>query len=289
VDLFLQQLSNGIVIGSTYAVVSLGFALAFTVLRVINFAHPDIFMIGMFAGLFLAPPGPWAFVIAMMAGLVGSSVVGVAVERTVLSPLRRRDILSGLIATLGVSIMLQNGMALIVGPDPVPYPALLPSAFVDFGPIFLTVRQVVNLGVCVALFVLVSLYVRMTPYGRATRAIAERPDIANIFGVDVAWVCQVTILIASAMAGVAAVSIGSLYGSASAFVGLIFGLKAFICMLVAGNRFFEGVVVVGIAIGIIEAMVTGYVSSSLRDAVAFLILVAVLYVRPNGLFGSYSV
>lgn len=288
-DLFLQQLSNGIIIGSTYAVVSLGFALAFTVLRVINFAHPDIFMIGMFAGLFAAPTGPWAFVIAVAAGMIASSVVGVVVERTVLSPLRRRDILMGLIATLGVSIMLQNGMALIVGPDPVPYPALIPSRFFDIGPVFLTLRQVVNLAICFALFALVSFYVRGTRYGRATRAIAERPDIANIFGVDVAWVCQITILIASAMAGVAAVSIGSLYGSASAFVGLTFGLKAFICMLVAGNRFFEGVMVVGIAIGIIEALVTGYVSSSLRDAVAFLVLVAVLYVRPNGLFGSYTV
>lgn len=288
-DLLLQQLTNGVIIGSTYAVVSLGFALAFTVLRVINFAHPDIFMVGMFAGLVAAPVGPWAFVIAAATGLIGSSVVGVVVERTVLSPLRRRDILMGLIATLGVSIMLQNGMALIVGPDPVPYPALIPSRFFDLGPIFLTLRQIVNLGICLALFILVSLYVRMTPYGRATRAIAERPDIANIFGIDVAWVCQITILIASAMAGVAAVSIGSLYGSASAFVGLTFGLKAFICMLVAGNRFFEGVMVVGIAIGIIEAMVTGYVSSSLRDAVAFLVLIAVLYVRPNGLFGSYSV
>lgn len=288
-DLFLQQLSNGIIIGSSYAVVSLGFALAFTVLRVINFAHPDIFMIGMFAGLFAAPSGPWAFAIAIGAGILGSSLVGVAVERTVLSPLRRRDVLMGLIATLGVSVMLQNGMALIVGPDPVPYPALIPSRFFDVGPVFLTLRQVVSLAVCLVLFGLVSFYVRATPYGRATRAIAERPEMANIFGVDVAWVCQITILIASAMAGVAAVSIGTLYGSASAFIGLTFGLKAFICMLVAGNRYFEGVMVVGIGIGIIEALVTGYVSSSLRDAVAFLILVGVLYVRPNGLFGSYAV
>ena len=103
-----------------------------------------------------------------------------------------------------------------------------------------------------------------------------------------ARICQFTILLASAMAGVAAVSVGTLYGSASAFVGLLYGLKAFICMLVAGNRYFEGVMVVALAIGIIEALVTGYLSSSLRDAAAFFVLIGVLYFRPNGLFGSYA-
>jgi branched-chain amino acid transport system permease protein len=179
-------------------------------------------------------------------------------------------------------------MALIVGPDPVAYPALLPRRFIDIGPVVLTLRQVVNFGICLALLVLVSLYVRATPYGRATRAIAERPDVAAAFGVNVARICQFTILLASIMAGVAAVSVGTLYGSASAFVGLLFGLKAFTCMLVAGNRYFEGVMVVALGIGIVEALVTGYLSSSLRDAAAFFILIGVLYFRPNGLFGSYS-
>lgn len=152
----------------------------------------------------------------------------------------------------------------------------------------LTLRQIVNFVVCLGLLALVSLYVRRTSYGRATRAIAERPDVAAAFGVNVSRICQFTILLASAMAGVAAVSVGMLYGSASAFVGLLYGLKAFICMLVAGNRYFEGVMVVGLAIGVIEALVTGYLSSSLRDAAAFFVLIGVLYFRPNGLFGSYA-
>jgi branched-chain amino acid transport system permease protein len=179
-------------------------------------------------------------------------------------------------------------MALVVGPDPVAYPALLPRRFIDIGPVALTVRQVANFAICLLLLGLVSLYVRGTSYGRATRAIAERPDVAAAFGVNVARICQITILLASMMAGVAAVSVGMLYGSASAFVGLLYGLKAFICMLVAGNRYFEGVMVVGLAIGIIEALVTGYLSSSLRDAAAFFVLIGVLYFRPNGLFGSYN-
>ena len=287
-SLLLQQIANGLVMGSTYAVVALGFALAFTVLRVINFAHPDIFMVGMFAGLVFAAPGPFGFIIALAVGALGAAAVGYALERAVLAPLRGRDVLMTLIGTLGVAIMLENGMALIVGPDPVSYPALVPARFVDIGPVTLTLRQVVNFAICLALLALVSLYVRGTKYGRATRAIAERPDVAAAFGVDVGLVCQLTILLASAMAGVAAVSVAALYGTASAFVGLLYGLKAFTCMLVAGNRYFEGVMVVALGLGIIEALVTGYVSSSLRDAVAFFVLIGVLMFRPNGLFGSYA-
>lgn len=286
--LLLQQIANGLVIGSTYAVVALGFALAFTVLRVINFAHPDIFMVGMFAGLVFAAPGPWGFVAAIVTGALGAAAVGYALERAVLAPLRGRDVLMTLIGTLGVAIMLENGMALIVGPDPVSYPNLVPARFVDMGSVTLTLRQVINFAICLALLGLVSLYVRGTKFGRATRAIAERPDVAAAFGVDVGRVCQITILIASAMAGVAAVSVGALYGSAYAFVGLLYGLKAFTCMLVAGNRYFEGVMVVALGLGVIEALVTGYVSSSLRDAVAFFVLIGVLLFRPNGLFGSYA-
>ena len=288
-DLLLQQLANGLVIGSTYAVVAIGVALAFTVLRVINFAHPDIFMVGMFSGLLLAAQWPaLGIAIAVLAGAAGSCLVGLALERTVIAPLRGRDVLMTLIGTLGVAIALQNGMALIAGPDPVAYPALLPRRFLDIGPVTLTVRQLANFAICILLLILVSLYVRRTSWGRATRAIAERPDVAAAFGVNVGRICQFTILMASSMAGVAAVSVGTLYGSASAFVGLLYGLKAFVCMLVAGNRYFEGVMVVALGIGIIESLVTGYLSSSLRDAAAFFVLIGVLYFRPNGLFGSYA-
>ena len=288
-DLFLQQVANGLIIGSTYAVVALGFALAFTVLRVINFAHPEVFMVGMFAGLVagtLYPAG--GFLFAIVSGAIAAGLVGFLIERAVIKPLRGRDVLSTLIGTLGVAIILQNGMAIIAGPDPVAYPTLLPRKMIDIGPVVVTMRQLTNFGVCILLLGFVSFYVRATKLGRATRAIAERPDVAAAFGINVGLVCTVTIVIASMMGGVAAVSVGTLYGSAWAFVGLLYGLKAFTCMLVAGNRYFEGVMVVGLGIGIIEALVTGYISSSLKDAVAFFVLIGVLYFRPNGLFGSYS-
>ena len=226
--------------------------------------------------------------LAIVVGAVVAGAVGFLIERAVIRPLRGRDVLSTLIGTLGVAIMLQNGMAIIAGPDPVAYPLLLPRQMIDIGPVALTFKQLVNFGICVLLLAFVSFYVRGTRIGRATRAIAERPDVAAAFGINVGLICTVTIVIASMMGGVAAVSVGTLYGSAWAFVGLLYGLKAFTCMLVAGNRYFEGVMVVGLAIGVIEALVTGYISSSLKDAVAFFVLIGVLYFRPNGLFGSYS-
>ena len=286
-ELFLQQLINGLVIGSTYAVVAIGFALVFTVLRVINFAHPELFMFGMFAGQVAGSKLSDNLFVILVAGALGAGLMGLALERAVLRPLRGRDVLMTLIGTLGVAIMVQNGMALIMSPDPVPFAHALPQTQV-FAEISLSVPQLFNFAVSLLLLGGVSFYVRRTRYGRATRAIAERPDVAAAFGVNVTRVSQVTVALASMMAGVAGVSVGMLYGSAWAFVGLLYGLKAFTIMLVAGNRYFEGVIVIALALGVLEALVTGYLSSSLRDAVAFFVLIGVLYFRPNGLFGSYQ-
>jgi branched-chain amino acid transport system permease protein len=287
-ELLVQQLINGIVIGSTYAVVAIGFALVFSVLRVINFAHPDIFMLGMFGGLAAGTYISHNFFVVLVGGALCAGVAGLVLERTVLRPLMGRDVLMTLIGTLGIAIVCENGVASRVGPDPIPFPSPFPKVPIISGDITLSVPQVVNFVISLLLLIGVSFYVRCTKFGRATRAIAERPDVAAAFGVDVNRVSQITVALASTMAGVAGVSVGILYGNAWAFVGLLFGLKAFVCMLVAGNRYFEGVILVAFVLGITEALVTGYLSSTLRDAVAFVLMIGVLYVRPSGLFGSYS-
>lgn len=286
--LFLQQIVNGLVIGSTYAVVAVGFSMVFTVLRVINFAHPDIFMLGMFAGLAAGIYVSHNMFVVLVLGTAGAGVAGLALERLVIRPLRGRDVLMTLIATLGVAIMMENGVALVAGPDPIPFPVLLSRASLGIGGVQIGERQLVNFALSLAVLGFASYYVRGTRYGRATRAIAERPDVAAAFGINVDVISQLTVVLASMMAGVAAVSVAALYGSAWAFVGLLYGLKSFVVMLVAGNRYFEGVMVVALGLGVLEALVTGYISSSLSDAVAFFMLIAVLYFRPNGLFGSYA-
>jgi branched-chain amino acid transport system permease protein len=287
-DLFVQQLLNGLVIGSTYAVVAIGFSLVFTVLRIVNFAHPEIFMVGMFGGLFAGTYISDNFFVMLGAGAITAMIVGGIVERLVLRPLRHHDMIMGLIATLGVAFVLSNGMAALVSSDPIKYPQSIPHKFVVQGFVLLSMKQVVNLIISALLLAAVSFYVHGTRYGRATRAIAERPDIAAAFGVNVDRVSQVTVMLASAMAGIAAVSIGTLYSSAYTFIGLFYGVKSFICMLVAGNRYFEGVIIIALVLGILEAMVVGYVSSAYRDMVAFSLLIVVLFFRPEGIFGSYS-
>jgi branched-chain amino acid transport system permease protein len=285
--LFLQLVLSGLVIGSTYAVVALGFSLTFTVLRVINFAHPEVFMIGMFGGLAVASLTKNIY-LAVLGGMIVAGISGAILERIIIRPLRRREILMTLIATLGVGIVLQNSMALIVGPDSVPFPSLVPRGSVDVLTASITYRQLLNFAVCAFILIVISGYLRLTIWGKATQAVAERPDVAATFGINVARISQITLVMASSLGGLAAVSVGVLYGSASAYVGILYGLKSFVCMLVAGNRYFEGVIVVAIGLGVLEALVTGYLSSGLRDAVAFSVMIAVLLVKPQGLFGSYT-
>jgi len=221
--------------------------------------------------------------------MTAALVVGLAVERLAIRPVRGRYVMIPFIATSGVGITLQYGAERLFGSDPVLVPAVMPSVAYSFGPLSVTRMQLVTLGVAAVLMVALRYYVRNTKWGRATRAVAERPDVAAAFGVDVNFVSQLTVGISALMAGAAGVTIGLLYTSAWAFMGLLFGLKSFVCMLVAGNRHIEGVMVIGLLLGVLEALVSGYLTSTLRDAVAFGVLVVVLVVKPKGLFGSYDV
>jgi branched-chain amino acid transport system permease protein len=193
------------------------------------------------------------------------------------------------IATAGVSIFLQNGAQRLFGPDPVPVPNIMPLHTFSIGGVRVTSMQLTTLLTAVVIMIGLRYYVRHTKWGRATRAVAERPEVAAACGVNINLVSQLTVSIASVMAGAAGVTLGLLYTSAAPFMGLIFGLKSFVCMLVAGNRHIEAIMAVGLILGILEALVTGYVSSNFRDAVAFGLLLAVLFFRPQGLFGSYEV
>jgi len=276
------------VIGSTYAVVAIGFSLIFTVMRTVNFAHPDVFMVGMFSGLIAGQVITDNIILILLAGAVGSGITGILLERLVLRPLRKQDILMGLIATLGVSFMLSNGMAIIFSPDPVPFPELIQHFFIFSERQILSSKQALNLTVACVMLICVSLYVRCTRYGRATRALAEKPDVAEAFGVDTNRVAHATILLASVMAGLAAVSVGTLYSSAYVYIGTLYGLKSFICMLVAGNRYFEGVMVIALLLGILEVFTVAFISSAYKDVAAFSLLIAILFFFPQGIFGSYE-
>jgi branched-chain amino acid transport system permease protein len=298
---FFQQLVNGIMIGSTYAVVALGFGLIFSVMRVVNLAHPEIFMVGAYVAFVvitrLHVPGQGlgvsvavgVFLLVLVLAMVVTGMVGLVLERLVVRPTRGTYILTPFIATSGVSIVLQNGAQRIFGPDPVRVPSVIPAHTFVLGGVRVTSMQITTVLTAVLIMLALRYYVYRTRWGRATRAVAEKPDVAAACGVNVNLVSQLTVSIASIMAGAAGVTLGLLYSSAAPFMGLLFGLKSFVCMLVAGNRYIEAIMAVGLLLGVVEAMVTGYVSSNLRDAVAFALLLAVLFFRPQGLFGSYEV
>jgi branched-chain amino acid transport system permease protein len=298
---FFQQLINGLMIGSTYAVVALGFGLIFSVMRVVNLAHPEIFMVGAYVAYVVITrlhlPGQGlgvsvavgVFLLVLVLAMVATGVVGLILERLVVRPTRGTYILTPFIATSGVSLVLQNGAQRVFGPDPVRVPSVIPAHTFALSGVRVTSMQITTVLTAVLIMLALRYYVYHTRWGRATRAVAEKPDVAAACGVNVNLVSQLTVSIASVMAGAAGVTLGLLYSSAAPFMGLLFGLKSFVCMLVAGNRYIEAIMVVGLLLGIVEAMVTGYVSSNLRDAVAFALLLAVLFFRPQGLFGSYEV
>lgn len=298
---FFQQLINGLMIGSTYAVVALGFGLIFSVMRVVNLAHPEIFMVGAYVAFVvitrLHVPGQGlgvsvavgVFLLVLVLAMVATGVVGLILERLVVRPTRGTYILTPFIATSGVSIVLQNGAQRVFGPDPVRVPSVIPAHTFALSGVRVTSMQITTVLTAVLIMLALRYYVYHTRWGRATRAVAEKPDVAAACGVNVNLVSQLTVSIASVMAGAAGVTLGLLYSSAAPFMGLLFGLKSFVCMLVAGNRYIEAIMAVGLLLGVVEAMVTGYVSSNLRDAVAFALLLAVLFFRPQGLFGSYEV
>jgi len=298
---FFQQLINGLMIGSTYAVVALGFGLIFSVMRVVNLAHPEIFMVGAYVAYVvitrLHVPGQGlgvsvavgVFLLVLVLAMVATGVVGLILERLVVRPTRGTYILTPFIATSGVSIVLQNGAQRVFGPDPVRVPNVIPAHTFAVSGVRVTSMQITTVLTAVLIMLALRYYVYRTRWGRATRAVAEKPDVAAACGVNVNRVSQLTVSIASGMAGAAGVTLGLLYSSAAPFMGLLFGLKSFVCMLVAGNRYIEAIMAVGLLLGVVEAMVMGYVSSNLRDAVAFALLLAVLFFRPQGLFGSYEV
>jgi branched-chain amino acid transport system permease protein len=296
----VQEVVNGIMNGSTYGVVALGFGLVFSVMRVLNMAHPDLAMIGAYVayvattlvgatkldGLSLAL-GLLVFAGLAIAGAVVAGAGGLVIERLIVRTTRGAYLLVPFIATLGVSIFMENGANAIWGSNPVAVNSVLGNTAIRVGGITFTSNQLATLVTSLAMLGALSYYVRRTKWGLATRAVAELPGVASANGINVNRVSQLSLGIASAMAGTAGVTLALLQTSASPFMGQLLGLKCFVCMMVAGNRHIEGILAVGLALGILEALVVGYISADWVNAVAFTMLLVILVFRPSGLFGSY--
>ncbi len=286
--MFVEQLINGVTLGSIYAVVALGYTLVFGVLDIINMAHGEIFMFGAFAAMLIATKLHAPLGVAFLGAIAATAAMGWLLERFALRPLRGKaggSPLAPLISTIGVSILLENVAHKLFGAGN----QLFETSFAEirFQAAGTTVYlvQAVILLVAVALMAGLSLWLRGAREGKALRATAESLDTAGLLGVDTTRIITSTVVIASAMGGVAGVLVGMAFGYINNQMGLAMGLKGLAIIIFGGMGSVPGAVAGGLILGLSETFVVAYGNSGYRDAISFIAIIAVLLVRPQGLFG----
>jgi branched-chain amino acid transport system permease protein len=309
-DIFIQQIINGLVLGSVYAIIALGYTMVYGILGIINFAHGDVLMIGAMVALsaitvlhnhFPALGGALTLVIGLVIAAAVCSMVGYTIERVAYRPLRRAPRLAPLITAIGVSILLQTFAMIIWGRNPLPFPQLLPTDPInviratDTTPgAVISMTEIMIIGVAFIVMAGLLLLVHKTKLGRAMRAIAENPNVASLMGVSPNFVISATFMIGSALAALAGVMIASEYGNIHFYMGFIPGMKAFTAAVLGGIGNLAGAMVGGVLLGLIEQLGAGYIGgltggifgSNYQDVFAFIVLIVVLVFRPSGLLGE---
>jgi branched-chain amino acid transport system permease protein len=292
---FFQQLINGLAFGSILALIALGYTMVYGILRFINFAHGDIFMLGAFAGFYLAPkiaavlptPSVAAGLVVMAIAMVVCAVIGIVIERLAYRPLRRSPKLTVLITAIGVSLFLEYTGQLVFGAAPKSFPALIPSyPLTHFGGLSINSNQAVVLAVTLLLLAALRFIVQKTKIGMAMRALAFNPEAAALMGVNNDVIISFTFGLGSALAAAAGILFAINYPAIDPLMGILPGLKAFVAAVLGGIGNLPGAVLGGLIIGITETFVSGYISSTYRDAIAFGVLILILLIKPSGLLGK---
>jgi len=285
---FLQQIINGISLGSIYALIALGYTMVYGIIKLINFAHGDVYMIGAYVGYFCMTRLNMGFIPALLIAMAVCVILGVAIEKIAYKPLRNATRISVLITAIGVSLFIEYTTMLFVKADVRSYPTLtgfMAKTF-HFGGMVVTMQQFFILGITVILMILLQTIVKKTRIGKAMRAVSLDRDAAELMGINVNSTISFTFVLGSALAGAAGVLVGIYYSSISPLMGIMPGLKAFVAAVFGGIGIIPGAMIGGYVIGIIEVMVAGYGNSMFRDAVVFAILILILIVKPSGLLGK---
>lgn len=283
----MQQLVNGLQLGSIYALIALGYTMVYGIVRLINFAHGDIYMVGAYIGFFAAGFFGKSFPLTLVTAMLGCAALGLTVERLAYRPLRQAPRLATLTTALGVSIFLENFIRKFVGPNFLPYPRILKVGQVSVLGLQLSGVTVIVVAVAVGLLILLQFIVLKTKIGKAMRAVSYDMDAARLMGIDVDRVIAATFFIGSSLAAAAGVLVGVAYPRIDPYMGVLPGLKAFVAAVLGGIGNIPGAVLGGLVMGIAETLVTGFIRSTLRDAIAFAILIIVLLVRPSGILGTF--
>ncbi len=283
---FYQQLVNGISLGSIYALIALGYTMVYGIIRLINFAHGDIYMLGAYVAFFATTVLKLSFFPALILAMAGAALAGVTIERFAYRPLRQAPKIAVLITAIGVSLFLEYGGMLAVTPQPRTFPTLLPTGIYNIGGVVINSYQIIILAVSIFLMVVLTYIVQRTKIGKAMRAVSFDTDTARLMGIDVDRVISFTFAIGSALAAAAGVLVGIYYNSIDPLMGIMPGLKAFVAAVLGGIGIIPGAMLGGVIMGVSEAMVSGCISSTFRDAAAFAILILILLFRPSGLLGK---
>ena len=300
-ETFLQQLVNGLTLGSIYALVALGYTMVYGIMELINFAHGEVVMVGALVALTVIQglggsgwPVPLAILAGVLAAMAVCMALGLAIERVAYRPLRRAPKLAPLITAIGLSIVLQQLAALIWGRGYLSFPAVLPPASIAWGGVIITAIQGVIVVLAGLLMAGLLILVQKTALGRAMRATAQNPAVAQLMGVNTDRIIALTFVLGSALAAVAGVMVVAYYNVGNYTMGFMLGLKAFTAAVLGGIGNLPGAMLGGLLLGVVEALGAGYIGdltgdffgSNYKDVFAFMVLIGVLVFHPNGLLGS---
>lgn len=289
--MLLQQIVNGITIGSTYALVAIGFTMIFGVLELTNFSNSSLYMFGAYMTFLFYTATGLNFFVAFAVSLVLTGALGYGIDRFALRQLRKKHAprLAGLITTLGMSMVVDNAIMVSFGTDSKAFPNFLDFGKFYIGGAIVTWTQIIILAVACVLMAALSIIVYRTKVGKAMNAIAQNQEAAKLMGIDTNKIISLTFIISGVLACVAGTMVAMYYKSIETNMGSSIGTKIFAAAILGGVGVLPGAVVGGLVLGVVETMVSAYISTGYRDAISFTILIVVLLIMPNGLFGKKAI
>lgn len=283
---FLQQLINGLALGSVYALIALGYSMVYGIIRLINFAHGDIIMVGAYAAFLSFTYFDFGFISSLLLAMLVCALTGVIIERLAYKPLRQAPRIAALITAIGVSLLLQNGFAFIFGPQQRSFPNFLETRGYSLGGVLINSDQLIIFFLSLLLMVLLEWIVKNTSTGRAMRAVSFDREAAQLMGVNINRTISTTFALGSALAAAAGVLLGIYYKQFDPFMGFTPGLKAFIAAVLGGIGVIPGALIGGFVMGFAEVLAVAAGYSTFKDGVAFVLLILILLLRPRGILGE---
>lgn len=282
----LQQLINGVSLGSIYALIALGYTMVYGIIKLINFAHGDIYMVGAYVGYTMIQNVGLSLIPAIIISMLFTAILGVVIEKVAYKPLRGATRIATLITAIGVSYLLQNVVMYFMGAERRAFPSAVPNQIFRLGGLTISSQQIIIIVTTIVLMAALQIIVKYTRMGKAMRAVSTDMEAAQLMGININNVISFTFILGSALAGAAGVLVGIYYNSIDPLMGVTPGLKAFVAAVFGGIGIIPGAMVGGYLIGVIETMVSAFGGSMFKDAVVYLILIIILIVKPSGIFGK---